>query len=94
MNVVGTIVLFQAVCALLRRSACPRFVTVSSSGGCIAGEMIQVPVGTVAYGSSKAALNWATRKMHFENEWLGESHPSDTMSHSPLTACASAPLAQ
>ncbi|KJA22235.1 hypothetical protein HYPSUDRAFT_202259 [Hypholoma sublateritium FD-334 SS-4] len=69
-NVVGTIVLFQALCALLQRSACPRFVTLSAPGGCIAGETIQTPAGTSTHGASKAALNWATRKMHFENEWL------------------------
>lgn len=33
--------------------------------------MVEVPFGNVAYGASKAALNWATRKIHFENDWLG-----------------------
>jgi hypothetical protein len=27
------------------------------------------------YGASKAALNWVTRKIHFENEWLSMPLP-------------------
>lgn len=70
-SVTGTIVLFQAMYRLLGKSTSPRFVTISSGIGALNRGMIKVPVGSVAYGASKAALNWATRKMHFENEWLG-----------------------
>ena len=74
---VGTIVLFQALCGLMRRSARPRFVTlVASGGGCLAGRTSKEPAAPGAHGASKAALNWATRKMHFESEWLGTSRPS------------------
>ena len=75
-DVVGTIVLFQALCGLMRRSARPRFVTLVASGaGCLAGGTSKEPAAPDAHGASKAALNWATRKMHFENEWLGTSRP-------------------
>ena len=76
----GTIVLFQAVYELLKQSASPRFVTISSSGGSLDGRAIKFPVGGVSYGATKAALNWVTRKMHFENEWLG------TYKHSIITS--------
>lgn len=68
----GTIVLFQAIYALLKKSASPRFVPISSSAACLDGVTIKLPIGgSTIYGVTKAALNWATRKIHFENEWLG-----------------------
>ncbi|KJA22291.1 hypothetical protein HYPSUDRAFT_41169 [Hypholoma sublateritium FD-334 SS-4] len=69
-NVTGTIVLFQAVYGLLKKSISPRFVPISSSVGCLDSDSIKHLAGGLAYGASKAALNWATRKIHFENEWL------------------------
>ncbi|KAF8176074.1 NAD(P)-binding protein [Pholiota molesta] len=54
-NVLGPLVLFQSIRAVLRASALPRFP----------GDM-----DIATYGTSKAALNWVTRKIHFENEWL------------------------
>ncbi|KAH9485089.1 putative oxidoreductase C24B10.20 [Psilocybe cubensis] len=69
-NAMGPIALFQAAYSLLRKSLNPRFVSLGSSGGCISGGFIESPVGSVCYGTSKAALHWATRKIHFENEWL------------------------
>ncbi|KJA22252.1 hypothetical protein HYPSUDRAFT_41145, partial [Hypholoma sublateritium FD-334 SS-4] len=70
-NVTGTIVLFQAVYTLLKKSACPRFVPISSSAGCLDGVSVKLPVGgSAVYGATKAALNWATRKIHFENDWI------------------------
>ncbi|KJA22263.1 hypothetical protein HYPSUDRAFT_215866 [Hypholoma sublateritium FD-334 SS-4] len=69
-NVTGTVVLFQAMYGLLRKSASPRFVPISTSAACLDGNAIKFPTGSVAYGATKAALNWATRKIHFENEWL------------------------
>ncbi|KAF8172899.1 NAD(P)-binding protein [Pholiota molesta] len=68
-NVLGPIVLFQSIRGLLQASAAPRFVPISSGAGSLAS------IGTAGmdmatYGTSKAALNWVTRKIHFENEWL------------------------
>jgi hypothetical protein len=34
-----------------------------------------------AYGSSKAALNYVTRKMRFENDGLGERYVCDSHIH-------------
>ncbi len=46
----------------------------------------RAPVRCAAYGVTKAGLNWATRKIHFENDWLG-AHSSSlpyllSLSHS------------
>lgn len=57
---------------LLKKSANPRFISVSSIGGCIGIGLVPTQAGGICYGASKAALNWATRKIHFENDWLGE----------------------
>lgn len=70
-NVMGPIVLFQVVHSLLKKSSNPRFVSIGSRGGCISGGFIEAPIGSVCYGTSKIALHWATRKIHFENNWLG-----------------------
>lgn len=69
-NVVGPIVLFSAVAPLLKQSQNhPKFVTISSCLGTI-GSMEQYPVPNCSYGMSKAALNFATKKIHLENEHL------------------------
>jgi norsolorinic acid ketoreductase len=81
-NVVGVVFLFQAVLPLLRQtlaSASPnsmpqqqqqqrqaKFVTMSTSAATI-GNQEHVPVPNAAYGPSKAALNWITKKIHLEN---------------------------
>ncbi|KII86986.1 hypothetical protein PLICRDRAFT_43688 [Plicaturopsis crispa FD-325 SS-3] len=66
-NVIGTAVLYQAVYPLIKANPSPKFVVVSSLGGSITiGPTI--PFGLFAYGATKAALNWFTRKIHFENE--------------------------
>ncbi|KAF9478001.1 NAD(P)-binding protein [Pholiota conissans] len=68
-NAIGPIVLFQSIRELLKASPSPRFVPISSGAGSI--ERIPISALEVApYGTSKAALNWITRKIHFENEWL------------------------
>ncbi|KJA19310.1 hypothetical protein HYPSUDRAFT_143895 [Hypholoma sublateritium FD-334 SS-4] len=69
-NVVGTAVLFQALHALLKASPSPRFIPISSASASIGGPMMPLPVRVATYGASKAALNYITRKIHFENEWL------------------------
>lgn len=70
-NVTGTIILFQAVYNLLKKSVRPRFIPISSDGGCLNGPVVRAPIGGPPYGASKAALNWTIRKIHFENDWLG-----------------------
>ncbi|KAL9091308.1 MAG: hypothetical protein Q9165_004942 [Trypethelium subeluteriae] len=68
-NVIGVLTLFQAVEPLLHQAAAPKFRTMSSNLGSI-GLMEYVPGPWLAYGVSKAGLNFLTRKIHFENEWL------------------------
>ncbi|KAJ9495993.1 hypothetical protein H2202_008515 [Exophiala xenobiotica] len=80
-NALGVVFLFQAVLPLLRQtsaSASPnstpqqqqrrpaKFVTMSTSAATI-GNQEHVPVPNAAYGPSKAALNWITKKIHLEN---------------------------
>ncbi|TRM64268.1 hypothetical protein BD626DRAFT_568042 [Schizophyllum amplum] len=62
-NTNGPLVLFQATYELLRASPSPKFVSVSSGNGSIAIGP-ELPVNVMAYGMSKAALNWVTRKLH------------------------------
>lgn len=68
-NVIGPLILFQAFVALLQKSKSPRFVTVTSGLASI-GDQDKYPMQVAAYGASKAALNYVTRKIHYENEWL------------------------
>ncbi|KAI1628846.1 hypothetical protein EDD37DRAFT_23295 [Exophiala viscosa] len=67
-NVIAVIVLFRAVLPLLKSSAkTAKFVTIGSSAGTI-GDMDKIPVPNAVYGTSKAALNYVTKKIHLENE--------------------------
>ncbi|KIM82343.1 hypothetical protein PILCRDRAFT_88746 [Piloderma croceum F 1598] len=69
-NAVGTLVLFQATYPLLTASTpSPKFIPISSSAGSIAN-FTPLPVMALACGSSKAALNYLARKLHFEYENL------------------------
>ncbi|KAF8172895.1 NAD(P)-binding protein [Pholiota molesta] len=68
-NVLGPVVLFQSFSALLKASPLPRFIPISSGGGSM-GATQAGGMDIAAYGASKAALNFVTRKIHFENEWL------------------------
>lgn len=68
-NSVGPLVLFQAFWPLLQQSAQPKFIAISTGLGSI-GSMGDMPVPAMAYGTSKAALNYIIRKLHFENESL------------------------
>ncbi|TRM61795.1 hypothetical protein BD626DRAFT_548939 [Schizophyllum amplum] len=68
-NVNGSLVLFQATFPLLRESAAPKFIAVSSGSGSIT-TATQWPGGMYAYGVSKAALNWMVRKLHKDFEQL------------------------
>ena len=66
-NAVAPALLFQAFLPLLRKSQKdPKFVTLSTTAASI-GDMEQVPIPNAAYGPSKAALNYLTKKIHLEN---------------------------
>ncbi|KAF9473672.1 NAD(P)-binding protein [Pholiota conissans] len=68
-NVLGPVVLFQAFRDLLKASTKPRFIAITSMAGSI--ELIPMSSFDLGpYGTSKAALNWVVRKIHFENDWL------------------------
>ncbi|KAH9484734.1 Norsolorinic acid ketoreductase [Psilocybe cubensis] len=69
-NVLGPVVLFQALYNLLKKSKQPRFVPISSLVGSISEPTISLDMRNTPYASSKATLNWITRKIHYENEWL------------------------
>ena len=68
-NVVGTIVLFQATWPLLKLSPNPMFVALSTGIASI-GDMETLPLPATAYGMSKVAVNYMVRKIHFENPEL------------------------
>lgn len=66
-NTVGSLILFQAVQPLLAKSTgTPKFIAISTAIGSIT-DMDQFPLPSTAYGTSKAALNYLTRKLHFEH---------------------------
>jgi NAD(P)-dependent dehydrogenase (short-subunit alcohol dehydrogenase family) len=70
-NTIGVLALFQATYPLLQAStSTPKFIPISSLGGSITMGTV-VPMPTLAYGISKAALNYLTRKLRAENEGLG-----------------------
>ncbi|EOD46371.1 putative aflatoxin biosynthesis ketoreductase nor-1 protein [Neofusicoccum parvum UCRNP2] len=69
-NTVGPVILFQAVLPLLRAAARPpKFVTIGSSAGSIGG-MELCPFPNAAYGPTKAALHYLTKKIHVEHPEL------------------------
>ncbi|KAF8970815.1 NAD(P)-binding protein [Flammula alnicola] len=68
-NVTGVLVLFQAVYELLKASVSPKFIPIGSGAGSLTAHM-NGTLGCTAYGVSKAAVNYMSRKIHFENEWL------------------------
>jgi norsolorinic acid ketoreductase len=67
MNVFGVLFLFQATRHLLQKAKEPKWVTMGSGGGSISA---QPPAPSAAYGPSKAAIHWITRRIHFEEEYL------------------------
>ncbi|KAJ4311883.1 hypothetical protein N0V94_007730 [Neodidymelliopsis sp. IMI 364377] len=76
-NTIGPILLFQAFVPLLKTSADPKFLAISTFLGSI-GAQEQFPAGDFSpYGPSKAALNWLVKRVHIEEEWLTAyvSHP-------------------
>ncbi|KXH25914.1 short-chain dehydrogenase [Colletotrichum salicis] len=73
-NTIGSLLLFQATAPILKASNCgrPVFVAVTSMIGTISGmeSLENMPPALSPYGSSKAALNWFIRRLHFEETWL------------------------
>lgn len=68
-NLCGVIYLFQAVLPLLNNANAPKFVTLGTSAASMA-DMKKRNFPNPAYGTSKAALNYITLKIHFENPKL------------------------
>ena len=64
-NTIAPLFLFQAGWPLLQKSLNPKFVAVSSDMASI-GEMVEAP--GLAYGMSKAALDYLVKKIHVEHE--------------------------
>ncbi|KAH8807759.1 hypothetical protein F5884DRAFT_790000 [Xylogone sp. PMI_703] len=64
-NTIGPVLLARATYPLLQKSSNPRFVIVSSVLGSI-GAMEQAPMPGLAYGASKAAVNYVAKKIHLE----------------------------
>lgn len=63
-NTTAPLIIFQALWPLMEGVQSPKLFNISSSVGCI--EFSEMPGG--AYGPSKAALNWITRRLHMEHE--------------------------
>lgn len=59
-NVVASVVLFQAVNKLLTKSSAPKWISVSSRGGSTGAPLVFYPFAA-AYFISKAAQNWFTQ---------------------------------
>jgi len=71
-NVLGPLSLFQSAYPLLKASAQPKFIIVSSNAGSI--ELgPAMPIKMVAYGVSKAGVNWLAAKLWHEYPPLGTS---------------------
>lgn len=68
-NAMGPVRLFQATASLLKKAEKPKFVVITSVASSI-GSMEHIPFTLTNYGTSKAAVNYITRRIHFENEWL------------------------
>ncbi|KAH8779993.1 hypothetical protein F5883DRAFT_449343 [Diaporthe sp. PMI_573] len=66
-NVFGVVWLYQATLPLLRVSDQPKWVTMGSTAGSL-GE--QPPVPNAAYGPSKAAVHWVTKRINVEEDAL------------------------
>jgi NAD(P)-dependent dehydrogenase (short-subunit alcohol dehydrogenase family) len=71
-NTIGPLVLFQATYPLLKASSStPKFIPISSSGGSIEKRAGTPGLPYLAYGASKAALNYLARKLRADHEGLG-----------------------
>ncbi|KAL1626719.1 hypothetical protein SLS54_002882 [Diplodia seriata] len=73
-NVIGPVVVFQAVLPLLEAAAKdgpspPKFITIGSSADSIGGMELR-PFPNAAYAPGKAALHYLTKKIHTEHPEL------------------------
>lgn len=68
-NTIGSLALFQATWPLLETAPKPKFVVLTTGLASI-GDMGSMPMPVTAYGASKVAVNYITRKIHFENPKL------------------------
>jgi norsolorinic acid ketoreductase len=72
-NTIGPILLFQAVKPLLQasKSGNPKFLAISTTAGSIGSQADFASFAQIfsPYGASKAALNWAVVRIHFEEPW-------------------------
>jgi norsolorinic acid ketoreductase len=68
-NTIAPLLLFQACAPLLQAASAPKFVVVSSGAGSLSN-VVNLPVENTAYGASKAAVNFVTRRIHYENPHL------------------------
>ncbi|KAH7312957.1 hypothetical protein BKA65DRAFT_516988 [Rhexocercosporidium sp. MPI-PUGE-AT-0058] len=66
-NVFGVVWLYQATLSLLLKAKDPKFVTIGSTAGKIEN---QLPIPNAAYGTSKAAVHWLTKRIDAEEEKL------------------------
>ncbi|GAW14936.1 hypothetical protein ANO14919_043420 [Xylariales sp. No.14919] len=66
-NVIGIIYLYQATRQLLLKAADPKWVTIGSSAGMIEYRG-QAPIPNAAYGPTKAAAHWITKRINAEEE--------------------------
>jgi norsolorinic acid ketoreductase len=69
-NTLPVVSLFQAVYPLLKKSKDPKFVAISTNGASIVDMEENIPFILGSYGVSKAGVNYITRRIHFENDWL------------------------
>jgi hypothetical protein len=84
-NVNGPLVLFQATYPLLKAStASPKFVPISSLAGSIT-DGTQMSVLALPYSTSKAALNFVTRKIHFEYDNMSKLQLCSQLNYPCLT---------
>lgn len=63
-NTVGPLILFQGLYPVLLKRQTRKFITVSSS---VAGITDMLKPTSTAYGTSKAALNFITKRIHMEH---------------------------
>lgn len=65
-NVVGPLLLFQSFLPLLKKSAAPKFLVVSSGAGSLGIQKV-IPFKSTIYGASKAALNLVSVRIAIEH---------------------------
>ncbi|KXN87625.1 Norsolorinic acid ketoreductase, partial [Leucoagaricus sp. SymC.cos] len=68
-NVTGVLTLFQTFIPLLQKSKAPKFIPFTSAVASLTA-YIDLPAGYACYGTSKVALNYLARRIHFENKWI------------------------